>query len=218
MTPVPTSYDNREPAGAASGAGSVDLYFASNRTDGWKIWQKPVAPASQGADAQITTGQFTHRAPMPLDVDNGVRRLFYRGNESVTYASALYPLATTIDARYAGSTTADTRNAARLSQGGTFHDIGHYCHDTPRASANQEAKRVYSRDTVGIFLAPDTSDQQLIVRNRTLIADALARFLPIQVRAVLIADLSIIEYVYSYDQRDAPAQLVIADSWTDTIG
>jgi hypothetical protein len=186
MSPAPTGYDNREAGAALSGPGSVDLYFASNRSDGWKIWNKPITPTSQGADAAITTGQFTHRAPVPLATGNGVLRLFFRGNDSVVYTSGRYAESATVDTRYAGSTTADTRNTARLSKRGSFDDIGHYTYDTPKTSDDQEAKRLYSRDTVGVFLVPDTSDQQLINLDRQLIAGALPGLLPIQVRAVVL--------------------------------
>jgi hypothetical protein len=186
MSPVPTSYDNREAAAALSGPGSIDLYFASNRSDGWKIWNKPITPTTQGTDAAITTGQFTHRAPVPLAAGNGVLRLFVRGNDSVAYTSGVYAGLTTVDTRYAGSTTADTRNPARLSKRGSFDNIGQYTYDTPKTSDALEAKRLYSRDTVGIFLTPDTSDQRLIDLDRELIAGALPSLLPIQVRAVLL--------------------------------
>jgi hypothetical protein len=218
MTPVPGNYDNREAAATLSGPGNLDLYFSSNRVDGWHIWNRPVTIAApQGADTAVISRQFTHRAAAPLTIVGGPLRLFFRANESAIYTSAIYPKSTTVDARYVGSTTADTRNPTRLSLRGSFDDIGHYTYDTPKATAGEEAKRLYSRDTVGVFLGPDTSDQQLIVRNPTLLATALTRFLPIQVRAVLLTGQVYTEYVYSYDQPGAALPEVITDQMTDTI-
>jgi hypothetical protein len=219
MTPVPApaSYDNREPAAALSGPGTVDLYFASNRIDGWQIWNKSVTLTTQGVDTAITDGQFTRRAPVPLNAGTATLRLFFRANDSPVHTSAVYPASTTIDARFAGSTTADTRNPARLSLRGDFHDIGHYTYDTPKANPAEDANRWYSRDTVGVFLGPDTSDQQLIIRDRNLLATAINRFLPIQVRAVLLAGQVQTEYVYSYDQPGTPEPQIITDRVTDAI-
>lgn len=217
MTPVPASYDNREPAAVLSGPGTVELHFASNRIDGWQIWSKSLTVTTQGADTAITDGQFTRRAPAPLNAGAGALRLFFRANDSSVYASAVYPKSTMVDARYAGSTTADTRNPARLSLRDDFNDIGHYTHDTPKANPDDDAKRRYSRDTVGIFLGPDTSDQQLIIRDRNLLATALNRFLPIQVRAVLLIGQVQTEYVYSYDQPGTAEPQIIADRVTDIL-
>jgi hypothetical protein len=212
ITPVPANYDNRDASAVLSGPGSLDLYFASNRVDGWQIWN-----AAQGVNTAITSGQFTHRAPMPLSVAGGTLRLFFRSNESAIYTSAVYPKSTTVDARYAGSTTADTRNATRLSLRSSFDDIGHYTYDTPKATADEEAKRLYSRDTVGVFLGPDTSDQKLILGNPQRLTTALTRFLPIQVRAVLLTGQVYTEYVYSYDQPGVAQPQVITDQMTDII-
>jgi hypothetical protein len=217
LTPVPTTYDNREPAAIVASPGNISLFFASNRTDGWNVWTKPLTTATQGADTAATTGQVTRRAPAPLLAAGGVVRLFFRSNESVEYKSSFYPTSITIDARYGGSITADTRNAARLSMRGNYRDISRYTYDTPKTSPANEEKRVYSRDTVGVFLSPDTADQQLILRNRGMIASALKPFLPIQVRAVLVIDQVYREDVYTYEQTNPAAPVGIDERFADRI-
>ena len=188
MTTAAGSFDNREAAAAIAAPDSVELYVASNRADGWKIWGKTVTPTSQGAELAMTTGQFTHRSPVPLAVNAGALRLFFRANDSIAYRSTIYPGVATADTRYVGSTTADTRNATRIGLRGRFHDIGHYTYHVQAKASAEESSRLYARDTVGVYFTPDTNDPRIIAHHRDLLTDAITRFLPLQVRATLLAD------------------------------
>ena len=42
----------------------------------------------------------------------------------------------------------------------------------------------YARETVGLYLTPDTTDQAVIQRNQNLLRNALREFLPAPVRTV----------------------------------
>lgn len=228
MTPVPAdppgSYDNREPMPVLLAGDSLELYFSSNRSNGWNTWSKPLSSAAQGADAQVTSGQFTRRSPCPLVTGAGEVTVWFRSNETQIYTSKLYPSAQTIDARYSGSMTADTRNPARLSLRRNIQDIQHYTYHAssqdPKLTHAQfdaiEEQRLYSRDTVGIFLVPDTADEELIVRNQALIEQSLSPFLPIQVRVVFLVDQVFSELVYDYASSGAAAPL-IGEQMTDVI-
>jgi len=206
------------------GADSLELYFSSNRDNGWNTFSKPLTSTAQDADAQVTFGQFTQRAPSPLRTGANEIKLWFRTNATQFYSSQLYPSAQTVDAGHSGSVTADTRNPARLSLRQNIQDIQHYTyhapvHDpalTPEQIEALEEKRLYSRDTVGIYLVPDTNDEQLIIRNRTLIAEVLRKFLPIQVRAVFLIDQAFSEFVYDYDGGGRAAPL-IGERTIDTI-
>ena len=46
----------------------------------------------------------------------------------------------------------------------------------------------YARDTVGLYLTPDTTDQAVIQRNQNLLRNALREFLPAPVRTVFITE------------------------------
>lgn len=87
---------------------------------------------------------------------------------------------------------------------------------TPDEFAALEEKRLYSRDTVGVYLVPDTNDQQLIIHNQALIQQTLPQFLPIQVRAVFLLDQAFSELIYDYAGNGAAAAL-IGEQMTDVI-
>jgi hypothetical protein len=185
LTPDAPDHDRNEPAAILLGTNNLELYFSSNqpdssnRTNGRQIWMTRLTPAP-AAPVQITTGPFTHRAPFAVKTNLGAR-LWFRGNESQTYASPSYPAAQTLDARYAGSTTADTRNAAKLARRKRFDDVLRYSYDTKKGQENW-----YARDTVGIYYEPDINDPRVIEQKLNLIASVLRSVLPIQVRAVFI--------------------------------
>lgn len=214
LTPVPPNYDNREPNAIVQieGADPVELYFSSNRTDGWHVWSKVVTTATQSADTQLVSGHFTHRGPAILKVSDKLKKLYFRSNESQVYSSKLYPAAETIDARYSGSTTADTRNVAKISLRKNIKDIQRYTYDTLKGNENW-----YARDTIGIYLVPDTIDQALIIRRRNQIEKVLRRFLPIQVRTVFIVDQVFTEFVFAFDAPPAESPTLIRDEMIDTI-
>ena len=217
FTPAPADFDNREAAAVVTSAGNLEVYFTSDRTDGWNIWSRPIAGTVQGADSAVTSGQFTRRAPVPLLVAPGSVHLWFRNNETIEYESSLYPSARTVDGRYAGSTTADTRNPTRLSFRGNIQDIQHYTYEAPLADPQLESARLYSRDTIGVFLTPDTQDEQLIIRSRTLIGNVLKNFLPIQTRVVFVIDQAYTEYVYSYDAPAGTPDQTIGERMIDDI-
>jgi hypothetical protein len=193
------------------------LYFASDRADGWNTWTRTLTPLLQNAESAATTGQATRRAPAPLRVSATQLKLFVRTNDGVTYTSTVYPLAQTLDFRYSGATTADVRNPTKLSLRGNIRDLARYTYDARHAedasSAPADAFQIppglYARDSVGVYLTPDTDDQALILVQRRLFTKALQRFIPIQVRVTT-------DSVYTYDSTASP-QIVIGEQMVDTI-
>jgi hypothetical protein len=180
LTPVPTDFENKEPAAVVIAANTVQLFFASGVNGGWHIRSSVITPASQAPDQPVTSGQFSHRAPAVLRIDS-VTQLWFRNNQSREYVSPLYPAAHTLDARYGGSTTVDADNTQKISARGELSDVQRYTYDTARAAQNW-----YARDSIGIFLAADTNDPKVIETTSLFIESVVKRFLPIQVRVVLI--------------------------------
>lgn len=208
--PAREGYDNKEPAAILLRMNNIELYFSSNCADGWNIWSNTFTPAPATNDVQITFGQFTQRAPAALKTDSQTVRLWFRSNESQVYASSLYPAAQTIDARYSGSTTVDARNPAKTKHRKKIQDVQHYTYDTGKTANNW-----YARDTVGIYLTPDTDDEALIMRSRDQIENVLKSFLPIQVRTVFIILTTYKELIYTYDFRKEKQQRLIDERFFD---
>jgi phage tail-like protein len=180
LTPVPADFENKEPATIVTAANTVQLFFASSGTDGWHIRSSDITPATQSPPQPITSGQFSHRAPAALRI-GGSTRFWFRNNESREYISEFYPAARTVDARYSGSTTVVETNAEKIKARDRFEDVERYTYDTARF-----AQDWYARDTIGLFLTADTDDQEVIAKTSLLIENTARRFLPIQVRVVLI--------------------------------
>ncbi|MGB8508490.1 MAG: phage tail protein [Pyrinomonadaceae bacterium] len=212
LAAVPPDYDNREPQAIVHSPTEVELYFTSNRNNGWQVWTKLITAAAQGADSVITSGQFTSRAPFALSVNKQLRKLYLRTNRSEEYVSSFYPAALTVDNRYSGSTTVDTRNAIKISQRNNFSDVERYTYDTDKGATNW-----YARDTIGIFLTPDTVNQALVIRRRNQIESVLRKFLPIQLRTVYAVDEVIAENFYTYDDPSAQPQILISEQMFDSI-
>jgi hypothetical protein len=124
--------------------------------------------------------------------------LLYRDNRGLRYTSSVYTATETLDLRYSGSATINLHNRAKLDLAGQFEDFQTYLYDAGQ-NGKRGAEDWYARDTIGIFLTPDTDNPVLINRNRNLIEAALRQFLPIQVRFVLIIEPTRYnELIYSY--------------------
>lgn len=183
---------DREPAAALDADGNVELFWSSNRHGSWSIWHATfdVATNDWGAAEPVTNNPYSQRDPLPVLIQAGASAgtlLIYRANESLTYTSTVYGATETVDARYAGSTTVDTRNQNKLALRGRFDDFQTYTHDTGQGGrrTNQDW---YARDTVGLYLTPDTDDHGVIQRNQNLLNNALRQFLPAQVRPVFFIE------------------------------
>jgi phage tail-like protein len=217
LSPIPPGqeYDNREPAVRLDNQGNILVFWSSNRTGSWNIWYKTFDKALNNwtAEAPATTGHFTKKAPTVLEGGEGGIRLLFRSNESIAYSSKFYPGTTTIDSRYSGSTAIDVRNRERIGGHGKLEDILHYTYDTGKKNDDYW----YARDTIGIYLTPDTEDQQLITRSHELVKGILNRFLPIQLRAVFIINPAVYrELVYTYDFPIEKTQRFIDEQFFDS--
>jgi hypothetical protein len=133
---------------------------------------------------QLVATPFANRAPVAIDTSLGTL-LAYRSNESLPNVSSVYGATRTLDTRYGGTTTFDTRNAAKLALRGKFEDFQTYTYDAGVDGKRSNNDRI-ARDTIGIYLTPDTTDPAEIAATTSRLADVLARFMPITERAVFI--------------------------------
>jgi hypothetical protein len=133
----------------------------------------------------ITSGPYTQREPLPVALAPGIG-LLYRSNESLRYTSTVYGATETVDARYAGCTTVDTRNQARTALRGHFEDFQTYTYDVGQSGQRTDLDW-YARDTVGLYI-PSGATEQSVSPGQQGFAEVLRQFLPMQVRAVFIAE------------------------------
>lgn len=217
--PKPTvDEQDREPALFLNAAGMMELYWSSNRNQSWSIWRgvlhdTPVPSIDQVEE--VTENPYSQRDPYPFLID-GVTRLSYHSNEPLPYRSHIYGATKTVDLRYAGTTSVDTKNLAKTSKRRTYADFQTYSYDTgPEGKPTPETW--YARDTIGIYLTPDTEDTSRIQQNQTMIENILREFLPIQIRAVFIIEPTIYkEHVYTNDFPAIMPQKRLSDQVFDS--
>jgi hypothetical protein len=176
---APPDHDDREPFAFAGPAG-VEVAFSSNRDGRFAIWILPSAgPATASGGSAVS-----ERAPAAF-IQGGETFLLYRSNRGVPYRSAVYAATDTVDQRYAGGTTVDTRNAAKLSLRRSFDDFQTYSYD-----AGHEGKRRnsdwYANDTVGLYVAPTSGVASDVFASLYRLTQGLRGFMPVTERAVLI--------------------------------
>ena len=209
---APLDSDEREPAVVVNEAGNLELFQSSNRGGSWSIWHGVLNPVTQTwitVPEVLPDAPYTQRHPSALALD-GTLLLFYRSNASVVYTSSIYQATETLDARYAGSTTFDTRNVAKNALRGQYEDFQTYVYDAGPGGQRSE-HNWYARDTAGMYLTPDTENPILIERNQSLIQSALRQFVSVGVRLVFIIEPSVHqEAVYTEGRR-------IVESYADQL-
>ncbi|MCZ6673173.1 MAG: hypothetical protein O7C75_09560 [Verrucomicrobia bacterium] len=181
-----SEYDDNEPAALVNADGNIEVFWNSNRGGSWSIVQNILDAREHtwGTSELTTDNPYSQRNPLPIASDEGLL-LIFRSNESLTYHSKVYGATETVDFRYAGCTTVDTRNAAKISLRDTFDDFQTYTY-----AVGEKGKRTnddqYARDTIGLYLTPDTSDQDEIDATILRIEKVLEEFMPITDRTVFI--------------------------------
>jgi hypothetical protein len=213
-----TDSHDREPGGLVNASGQIELFWSSNLHGSWSIWRNTLEPATGawGASERVTPDPYTQRNPLPVAgaADDDLW-LIYRSNESLAYKSTLYHATATRDNRYAGSTTVDTRNRAKLALHRQFADFQTYTYDSG-SQGQRTNENWYGRDTVGVYLTPNTEDQNLILRNQAVLANILQQFLPVQVRPIFVIEPAIYpEQIYTYDFPNEAEQHRIGERFFD---
>jgi hypothetical protein len=206
ILPEYDGYDDCEPAAVIYEQGGneyFELFWVSNRGGSWAIWnikRENSTSIDLNIAEMLISSPYSQRTPLPLTI-NGEISLLYRSNRCISYESDVYGATVTTDFRYAGCTTIDIRNEIknRLGRWQKYEDFLTYTYDTGK-NGKPTDDDWYARDTIGLYLTPDTDDQKLIMKNRELVKGVLKRFLPIQTRPIFIIEPPIYkEYVYTDD-------------------
>jgi hypothetical protein len=210
-------YHDREPAVMAESSGNLELFWSSNQDGSWSIRRATldVATAAWEAAEALSAPPYSQRDPLPLLVGDETW-LLYRDNQSLTYRSDVYRATETVDFRYAGSTTAHASNSARIALRGAFADLQTYTYDAG-INGRRTNDDWYGRDTIGLYLTPDTMNAEDIANGIARLDRVLAEFMPLTDRAVYITrpDLHT-EHIYTYGLPDAVPHF-ISDSYTDVF-
>ncbi|MEU0405899.1 hypothetical protein ABZ318_38015 [Streptomyces sp. NPDC006197] len=187
-------HHDRQPAALLSanstdGAVDIELFWSSTRDGGWSVYHSTVTVGTGvwGAAESVVSGPYTCRAPLAVTID-GQTLLLYRSNESPKYPSVMFGATHTVDHRYAGTTTVDTRALAKRHLYGTFGDFQTYTHSTGTGGIRTDAHRIAARDTIGLFLSPGTDSQEQIRASVTRLAGVVREFTPVTTRPVFIME------------------------------
>ena len=177
---------DREPAPVIATSGDIELFLSSTRSGGWTLWHNTlsIGTLTFGAPQQLTNTPYSNRAPLAINSGAGTL-LVYRSNESLLHTSDVYEATQTLDVRYNGATTPDTRNAAKIALRGKFDDFQTYTYDAGTNGIRNNDDRI-ARDTIGLYLTPDTVDPVQIKALVSRLANALGAFMPVTERAVFI--------------------------------
>lgn len=187
LPPGPPDSQDREPAALVGTGGIIEVFWSATREGSWSIWRGTLTGTHLwGTPEPITAGPYGQRDPLPIALGSGTL-LLYRSNESLLYTSTVFGATESVDARYAGSTTVDTRNQAKINLRGRFDDFQTYTYDVGQSRQRTELNW-YARDTVGLYVPSGDAESALITGSQALFADVLRQFLPIQVRTVVIVE------------------------------
>ncbi|MGW2826954.1 hypothetical protein ACWC24_39175 [Streptomyces sp. NPDC001443] len=189
IRPLPRTGDgfhDRQPAPLVAPDGTVEVFWSSTRQGGWSVLRAGLTPATLTWDTpqQVVGDPYARRGPLAVHT-GGNTLLTYRSNESVAHTGEDFGATRTLDHRYAGTTTVDTRDTAKRQARGTFEDFQTYTYDTGAHGTRTGDDRI-ARDTVGLFLTPDTTDPARIASVATRLAGTLTDFVPASTRPVLI--------------------------------
>lgn len=182
---APGSYHDREPTPLLAG-NDIELFWSSTQNGNWSIWRNSlnVGTLTWGTATPITTSAYSERAPLAVAIGEATL-LLYRSNQSLPHTSTVYGATQTLDIRYAGSTTVDSRNQAKMGLLGKFEDFQSYTYDAGKNGVRTNDNRL-ARDTVGLYLDPGTAEPEAIKAGIARLNEVLAKFMPATSRVVFI--------------------------------
>ena len=213
---------DESPAAVVQGNKIWLFWHVEDEQGRWHIWSKTFNGNKWGRKVQVTDHPAADKEPAALVDSKGRLRVFWRsqrrGYFRVQGQSPVngYPLQ---------SCTVDTRNAEMLAhvrlQKEAFENRVHYTYDTRVHDTNQVVinnDAWCARDTVGVYLTPDTLDAELIVRGQELVNGLIQRFLPAQTRIVFVIEPPVVfEKVYTYDFPDDEEQTCVEEEYVDIL-
>jgi phage tail-like protein len=183
---------DESPAALVAG-GEVWLFWHSDRGIGWNVWaaRHPGADPADGFGAPFVLSRHPEADKDPAVLDEG-------GTLHLVWRSQRRAM------RYR-SRTLDTADPAVLEALGQFHDRSHYTYDTAKTNDDW-----YARDTVGLYLSPDTDDAERINREVNRVSSFVEPFRPLPVRYVWMTDTPVVLELMDVGN-------LVDEGWTDTM-
>ncbi|QXJ21263.1 hypothetical protein AGRA3207_002100 [Actinomadura graeca] len=184
---------DREPSAIVAAGGEVRVWFRSDRSGGPGLWSVGV-PAGGGAPRDpvpVLTGPAADQAPAVVAAPGGDAGagpwVLFRSDRGVEVAGLADPPSDTGTLRrFAGGTTVVLGDAARAGRRRQWDDQLCYTPCKPRAGDRLDDTDLYTRGTVALFLSPLLPDAPLSAQIEERLRPLLERFLPVNVRAVLV--------------------------------
>jgi len=235
----PADHD-REPSALPRLDGTWRVVWSATRDGSWSVWTTTLDPSATpptwDAPQAVTEPPFDHRAPLLLAPDSESAAapllLLTRTDRSIRYESDLYGATATEDPRYSGAQTVRVTNGPRIRQRGELRDVQAYTYDAgPPVGAGSGAspsdrrtdRDWYARDTVGLYVEPDTVEADTLARGVDRLKRVVPEFIPVTDRAVVILpsyDVSPpphTDYVYRYDAPPGSDAAVLGDAHADVL-
>lgn len=188
-----------EPALAPTVAGGVTVYFRSNRGGGTGPYTVDVSTVSgAGVPVPAFTDPSADTNPAPVTLPGGTRWLLFRSDRNVPLGRLGGGVPGTTDAdasrrapeeastrRFAGSTTAVPADLDRNRGMRHFGDLVDYTPQQPDGSP-LGPDELYTPGTVGLYVERGPFGRPLVRRDADRLRQLLQRFLPVNLRAVII--------------------------------
>ncbi|MEU1668417.1 phage tail protein [Streptomyces sparsogenes] len=186
--PPAEDHHDRGPAALAPGDKAIELFWSSTRAGGWTTFRNVLDTGTDtwGTSQQVFAGPHSMRAPLAVTIGDRTL-LVHRSNRSVEYVSETFSATRTLDHRYAGTTTVDTRAKARLALRGGFEDFQTYLYDTGPSGTRVGKGRV-ARDCVGLYLDARGEPPAQVAEKATRLSGVLGEFMPVTARPVFITE------------------------------
>jgi phage tail-like protein len=188
---------------------AMRVYFASDRAGGFSLWSADVTLAGAPGPLAPLPGQSSSQlSPCPAAIGPATWLLF-RSDANVALAQTAAPReviapppSTRVSdngtvRRFAGSLAADLSDLTRLSLRGGFGDRLCYTPNRPDGAGTLLDTEYYTRGTVGLYVSAAAPAATLTEAEAGRLAEILSRFLPINLRAlVMLVQSPVVELVY----------------------
>ena len=182
-------YHDRGIAPTLDNDGNIEAFWSSNRAGSWAIWHNKLnlTTGKWTMATQVVNSPFTCCDPLVL-TDNDRVFLIYRSNRSMAHTTTAYGATKTLDHRYSGSTTVDTRNVDKVDLIDTFEDFLSYTLYTGQQTERQR-RDLYFYNKVGFFITPKAGETVAeVLHKKTNLLNSLSLFVPVNIRGNVIVE------------------------------